>query len=147
MKPSRLLIRSRSLHRNESVWEFQVASSMFQLKTSNLKPETMGREIRYCEVCGAVLDEHFFEFCQQCRKYLCFDLTGKENGCAKSHPGRIGYYYCPTCLNDLFLCRNCGIYRTRRGRFPLKDHLCEDCQGKRYALSAMCIARENDGKD
>jgi hypothetical protein len=87
-------------------------------------------EIRYCEVCGAILDRHFFESCQQCRKYLCFDLTGKEQACAKSHPNHIGYYYCQICLNDLFLCRNCGQYKTRGGRFPLKDHFCEECQSK-----------------
>jgi hypothetical protein len=48
--------------------------------------------------------------------------------CAKSHPNHIGYYYCQTCLNHLFLCRECGRYKTVRGRFPLKDHLCEECQ-------------------
>lgn len=32
--------------------------------------------------------------------------------------------------NDLFLCRNCGQYKTRGGRFPLKDHFCEECQSK-----------------
>ena len=88
-------------------------------------------EVRRCEVCGAVLDQHFFEFCQQCRKYLCFDLTGKENACAKSHPGHVGYYYCPACLDDLFLCRDCGQYRAREGRWRLKDHLCEECRQKR----------------
>lgn len=48
-------------------------------------------EIRYREVCGSVLDQHFFEFCQQCRKYLCFDASGKENGLCKisSRPYRV----------------------------------------------------------
>ena len=88
----------------------------------------MQMETRNCEVCGTVLDPHFFEFCQQCRKYLCFDLTGKENACAKSHPGHIGYYYCPACLDDLFLCKSCGHYRAREGRFALKNHLCCECE-------------------
>ena len=88
-------------------------------------------EIRYREVCGSVLDQHFFEFCQQCRKYLCFDASGKENACAKSHPGHTGYYYCPACLDDLSLRRNCDQYRAREGRWALKDHLCEECQEKR----------------
>jgi len=88
-------------------------------------------ETHYCEVCKEVLDQYSFEFCYRCRKYLCFDPTGKEQACAKSHPNHIGYYYCPACLDYLFLCRNCGWYRTRGGRFPLLDHLCEECQKKR----------------
>lgn len=87
-------------------------------------------EIRYCEVCGAVLDQYSFEFCQRCRKPLCVDVTGKEKGCARSHPNHIGYYYCQACLEYLFLCKECGQYKTRGGRFGLKDHLCEGCQRK-----------------
>ena len=87
-------------------------------------------ELHYCEICGAVLDQHFFEFCQGCRKYICFDISGQERACAKSHPNHIGTYYCPACLDNLFLCRGCAQYRTRRGRFPLKDHLCEECEKK-----------------
>jgi hypothetical protein len=84
-------------------------------------------EIHQCEVCGAALDQHFFEFCHRCRKYLCFDVYGKDQACAKSHPNHIGYYYCQTCLDDLFLCRKCGRYRAREGRKALKDHLCGEC--------------------
>jgi ribosomal protein L32 len=34
-------------------------------------------------------------------------------------------------LDDLFLCRNCGHYRVREGRWALKDHLCEECSRHR----------------
>jgi hypothetical protein len=90
----------------------------------------MGMEIHHCEVCGVALDPHFFEFCYRCRRCLCFDISGQERACAKTHPNHIGYYYCQACLDHLFLCRGCGQYRTRRGRFPLKDHICEECQKK-----------------
>lgn len=87
----------------------------------------MKEESHHCEVCGKVIDSPFYEFCHRCRKILCFDLTGEGASCAKPHPSHLGYYYCPDCLDDCFLCKVCGSYKTRRGRFPLKDHLCEDC--------------------
>lgn len=90
----------------------------------------MQMEIRSCEICGTALDQYSFEFCYRCRKYLCIDLPGKENVCAKPHPNHMGYYYCPACLDYLFLCRDCGQHKTRGGRFPLLDHICEECRAK-----------------
>jgi len=91
----------------------------------------MGMETHCCEVCGAVLDRYSFEFCYRCRKYLCMEAMRGEQACARSHPNHIGYYYCPACLDYLFLCRDCGQYKTRGGRFPLLNHICEECQEKR----------------
>jgi len=87
-------------------------------------------EFHHCEICNKIIDSQFYEFCHRCKKILCFDLTEKGNGCAKPHPYHLGYYYCPSCLDDLFLCRICGQYKTRRERFPLKEHICEECQEK-----------------
>ncbi len=84
-------------------------------------------KLHYCEVCGAALDQYHFEFCYRCKKYLCIDFTEGRKGCAQSHPHSIGYFYCQMCLNHLFLCRGCGQYRTRGGRFPLLEHMCEEC--------------------
>ncbi|MBM4307663.1 MAG: hypothetical protein FJ123_13120 [Deltaproteobacteria bacterium] len=84
-------------------------------------------ESHLCEVCGSAINDQWFEFCYRCKKQLCFDPTGKEQACAKSHPGHIGYYYCQSCLDYFFLCCRCGRHRAIRGRFPLKDHLCEQC--------------------
>lgn len=84
-------------------------------------------ETHLCEVCGSPIKDQWFEFCYRCKKMLCVDPTGKGQGCAKGHPCHIGYYYCQGCMDHLFLCYRCGRYKTLRGRFPLKDHLCEVC--------------------
>jgi hypothetical protein len=34
-------------------------------------------------------------------------------------------------LDYLYLCGDCGQYKTRGGRFPLLNHLCEECQKNR----------------